>query len=122
MSKSQSTIYKGIYIRFEDRRDKDVNVTVDGRPLSPKPSQRLRNHSPCGFSWGYGGNGPAQLALAILLDYYGHEKLVMILANYQDFKFRVIAGLSMDEGWELTGEEIEIHMKEIEREKTPVNS
>src|SRR5262245_26367929 len=26
----------------------------------------LFNHSPCGFEWGYGGSGPAQLALAIL--------------------------------------------------------
>ena len=29
----------------------------------------LANHSPTGFSWGYGGSGPAQLALAILAHY-----------------------------------------------------
>jgi hypothetical protein len=36
--------------------------------LDPRPSQRLWNHSPDGFEWGFGGSGPAQLALAILLD------------------------------------------------------
>ena len=43
------------------------DVLVDGRPLQPEPSQRLWNHSPEGFNWGYGGSGPAQLALALLL-------------------------------------------------------
>lgn len=38
------------------------------RPLDPGPSQAVWNHSPDGFQWGYGGSGPAQLALAILLD------------------------------------------------------
>lgn len=31
----------------------------------------LFNHSPDGFEWGYGGSGPAQLALAILADFLG---------------------------------------------------
>jgi hypothetical protein len=33
------------------------------------PRCDLYNHSPTGFAWGYGGSGPAQLALAILADY-----------------------------------------------------
>ena len=44
-----------------------VIVTVDGRPLNPRLD--LWNHSPTGFEWGYGGSGPAQLALAILADH-----------------------------------------------------
>lgn len=52
-------------------------------PLDPAPSQALRNHSPEGFSWGYDGSGPAQLALAILLDYTGDEELA--LWHYQAF-------------------------------------
>jgi len=28
-------------------------------------------HSPDGFEWGYGGSGPADLALSILADYFG---------------------------------------------------
>lgn len=44
-----------------------TNVRLDGRLLDPQPSQKLVNHSPDGFAWGYGGSGPAQLALAVLL-------------------------------------------------------
>jgi hypothetical protein len=44
----------------------------------------LRNHSPLGFEWGYGGSGPAQLALAILADVTGDD--YWALAHYQDFK------------------------------------
>lgn len=42
-------------------------VYVDGERLDPRPSQQVFNHSPDGFAWGYGGSGPAQLALAILM-------------------------------------------------------
>lgn len=44
-----------------------VTVELDGRPLEPGRSQQVINHSPDGFSWGYGGSGPGQLALALLL-------------------------------------------------------
>ena len=37
-------------------------------PLNVEESLKLRNHSPDGFSWGYNGSGPSQLALAILLN------------------------------------------------------
>lgn len=40
-------------------------VTVNGRALDPRFD--LRFHSPDGFEWGYGGSGPAQLALALRL-------------------------------------------------------
>lgn len=35
------------------------DVYVDGKRLDPEPSQKVRNHSPDGFYWGYGGSGPA---------------------------------------------------------------
>lgn len=62
-------------------------VYLDGKYLDPKPSQKLRNHSPDGFNWGYGGSGPAQLALAIMLKLTGKSE------HYQDFKFAVIAAI-----------------------------
>ncbi len=45
-----------------------VVTRPDGTPLSLAPSLAVRRHSPTGFGWSYGGSGPAQLALALLLD------------------------------------------------------
>lgn len=63
---------------------------LDGKLLRPERSQKIRNHSPDGFNWGYGGSGPAQLALAILANYMDDESAVWY---YQQFKFTFIAGL-----------------------------
>ena len=62
-------------------------VYLNGEFLSPKRSLKVRNHSPDGFNWGYGGSGPAQLALAICLELFNSSE------NYQDFKFNIIAAL-----------------------------
>src|SRR5262245_30081897 len=45
-----------------------VEAAINGVPATPARSQRCRNYSPTGFNFGYGGSGPAQLALAILLE------------------------------------------------------
>ena len=65
-------------------------VMVHNEVLDPGPSQALYNHSPDGFAWGYGGSGPSQLALALLLYFTDKE---FALSHYQDFKFDVIAKL-----------------------------
>lgn len=59
--------------------------------LDPGPSLKIRNHSPDGFQWGYGGSGPSQLALAILLDLGIDIQIAEEI--YQKFKFDVIANL-----------------------------
>ena len=69
-------------------------VTFDGKPLLPTRSQRVYNHSPSGFAWGYHGSGPAQLALAILLE-AGVPELTA-LRHYQAFKDEFIARLKRD--------------------------
>lgn len=66
------------------------DVQIDGKPLDPFYSQKFRNHSPDGFSWGYQGSGPSQLALALLLEAMGWEDALMY---YQEFKRDVISGL-----------------------------
>jgi hypothetical protein len=104
-----TTEYEGI----RDERD-GVVVYAGRKKLLPARSLLLRNHSPTGFEWGYGGSGPAQLALAILLDYYGDEKKAANI--YQDFKWRVIARLPFS-GWKLTGSMIEQVVREIERDR-----
>lgn len=79
-----------------------VIVTVDGRPLNPRLD--LWNHSPTGFEWGYGGSGPAQLALALLADHLGDDQQALNL--YQRFKWTVIAELPR-KPWTMTSREID---------------
>ena len=89
--------------RYEGRREGHaVDVSVNGRPLNPRLD--LWNHSPTGFEWGYGGSGPAQLALALLADHLGNDERAM--SFYQSFKFAVVAKLPKRE-WTLTTEQIE---------------
>lgn len=69
-------------------------VKLNGEVLEIKPSQEVRYHSE-EFSWGYGGSGPAQLALAVMLHLTG------ISDGYQWFKWKYIAPLVMDEPFKI---------------------
>jgi len=71
------------------------SVSLDGLILDPKPSQKYHNHSPDGFNWGYGGSGPAQLALAIMLKLTGKPD------GYQHFKSKVIAALPQNKDFKI---------------------
>ena len=84
-----------------NRRSFTVNVTVNGRPLDPRLD--LYNHGPTGFEWGYGGSGPAQLALAILADHLNDDRQALNL--YQHFKWIVVSTLPR-RGWTLTSLQI----------------
>jgi hypothetical protein len=84
------------------RSEREATVEVGGAPLNPRLD--LRNHSPSGLEWGYAGSGPAQLALAILVDHFGDAPKALSL--YQDFKFAVVARLPQ-EGWTLTSDQIQ---------------
>jgi len=85
-----------------------VTVTRSGRTERLDPCSDLRNNSPSGFAWGYNGSGPAQLALAILTDYFGARPGGRALAEalYEPFKFTVIAVLP--DRWEMNFEEVGI--------------
>jgi hypothetical protein len=76
-------------------------VLKNGRPLPIEPSRKLASKS-TEFSWSYGGSGPAQLALALLYDVTGDEKLSLDL--FQDFKWTVVAGWG--ETWVITADGI----------------
>jgi hypothetical protein len=67
------------------------HVFIAGKELLAKRSQKIRNHSPDGFNWGYGGSGPAQLALALLLHFSKNREFAQ--EHYQDFKWEVISRL-----------------------------
>jgi len=62
-------------------------VWLDDKELDPDEGLKIANHSPDGFAWGYGGSGPSQLALSIMLEIFG------LPCQYQKFKFDFIAGL-----------------------------
>ena len=69
--------------------DRDIElVFIDGKELNPKESQKVYNHSPDGFNWGYGGSDPAQLALAIMLEFTDKQTALKL---YQRFKWDIIS-------------------------------
>lgn len=84
-----------------------AQVTVDGKPLDPRYD--LKRLSPTGFEWTYEGNGPAQLALALLADHTGDDSRA--LALYDRFMRAVVAEL--DNSWELTSADIEAVLEGI---------
>jgi Family of unknown function (DUF6166) len=109
-----------------DHKDEWRIATLD-------PRRDLRDHSPDGFAWGYGGSGPAQLALAMLAHHFRHwsgliPKRADELAQrcYQDFKAAVIARLDQDAGRTMTSHDIEdaifhgndVHMSRRDRATT----
>ena len=93
-------------------------MRVDGTPvvlnltahecLAPDRSLDLVRHSPAGFDWGYTGSGPAQLACALLLDYYNDESVAH--QHYIQFRNAVVSQLVCTgpaDCWHLTGDDIE---------------
>lgn len=90
-------------------------VTVNGK----KPLYHISMHSPTGFEWGYGGSGPADLALSILADFLGENPTPNQLYTgnckcwrlHQKFKQEFIAGLPNDT-WVILGSEISGWLKE----------
>jgi hypothetical protein len=91
-----------------------VIVTVNGHRLNPRYD--LWNHSPTGFEWGYGGSGPAQLALAILADHCDGDHRAFDL--HHRFKWAVIAKLPKAR-WVLTSDEIAQALRTIENAESP---
>jgi hypothetical protein len=66
-------------------------VTINDVLLAPEASQKVMNHSPDGYNWGYSGSGPAQLALALLLEFTKDERRSVQM--HQKFKSDVVAKL-----------------------------
>ena len=85
-----------------------AQVTVDGETLDPRFD--LKRLSPTGFEWTYEGAGPAQLALALLADHLGDDRLA--LALYERFMRAVVADL--DNSWELSSADIDAALLAID--------
>ena len=76
-------------------------VTVDGRPLNPRFD--LKRFSAMGFEWTYDGDGPRQLALALLADHLGDDQKALALTEM--FMREVVSVL--DNAWRMTSDEID---------------
>jgi hypothetical protein len=74
---------------------------LEPRPLDPRLD--LRRHSPDGFEWGYGGSGPAQLALALAADVLGDDERAYSV--YQELKRKLVSILPYD-GWSLSADRV----------------
>jgi len=81
-----------------------------GEKTELDPRLDLANHSPSGFSWGYGGSGVAQLALAMLADARGDSFAVK---HYQEFKWEVLASAPDDQPLSVSEAEIDAALGEV---------
>lgn len=109
-----------IHRDLEEHQMGEVTITVKEGDvfwyrLELEPSLKVANHSPTGFEFGYGGSGPAQTALAILLDFTNDERLAQCF--HQDFKWKFIGGIQHP-GGVIEAQEIEKFLKAA-REKKP---
>lgn len=111
------------------RKDGLVSCKVEIRGDEGTASYPLRHaivHSPTGFEFGYGGSGPADLALSILLDFFGeaqampgnddHRKVTDFLARsrarrvYQQFKWLFITP-QRGEKFQITARQIDAWLR-----------
>ena len=96
--------------RGERTADGECRVWIESTHGAGKTVERselplhleIRSHSPTGFAWGYGGSGPAQLALALLMDALADRE--MAERHYQEFKRAHVA--TWKDQWSITAEEI----------------
>ncbi|WP_254544626.1 DUF6166 domain-containing protein [Halomarina pelagica] len=102
-----------VYVGYRHRGRVIVEKQPGQEQVTPDRSLELANHSPSGFEVGYCGSGPAQLALALLLDYTDDEDVA--LEEYMEFKTKVVSQLECTEPdgcWRLTGREIDAALRE----------
>jgi hypothetical protein len=87
-----------------------------GAGIAPLP--HVERHSPDGFAWGYGGSGPADLALSILAYATGlGERMKDRPGLYQEFKRDVVAALPRNSGWALPSALIDAWLASREQEE-----
>jgi Family of unknown function (DUF6166) len=95
-------VYTGKRLRNGECVVHVIQDTGDSRLLQLR--LEVVNHSPTGFEWGYSGSGPAQLALALLLDVI-HDQ-TMAIQLHQAFKRKHISTLSRQREWKMTEKDI----------------
>ena len=110
---------KGETYRYYGKRKPDGTTVVrrirqGGEYLLPLRLD-IENHSPTGFEWGYGGSGPAQLAVAIMADALHDAPRAQGL--HQRFKWQIVSRFDK-EYWSITRVEVMAVVDNIERRNT----
>lgn len=85
-------------------------VAFDGQPLNP--GFNFCNHSPAGYSWGYEGSGPAQLAFALAM--HRLQDVTRAQRIYQKLKLEIVARLPFRRDWSLTIAELDEGIRRAE--------
>lgn len=110
--------YRGVRLTPDEMTSRvQVDVLHQIQPntqsLMHHPLVHFPHHSPDGFNWGYQGSGPADLALAILLDHFKEtptpEQMRMgqplAWRLHQFFKREFVAGWG--NSWQISSDEID---------------
>ena len=95
---------------YEGKRTIDgLVVTADGKRLDEH--YEVKRFTKYGFEWTYEGDSPQQLALAILVDYFGDKERALRLS--EPFMKSTVA--NFDNDWVLKGDEIDRAIGAIEK-------
>jgi len=114
-------VYRGVRIKEQPNAVGECHVYVDGKPL-----RHVVHHSPDGFNWGYGGSGPADLALSILAHHFGetptkdqiYQGWCLCWFYHQYFKW-VFVSLIQDDEWETNSDMVQAAIDQINEDKSP---
>ena len=102
-------VYLGVRSRSADGSAVTVSVIEDGVPRSLPPRLDLRDHPAGGLEWGYGTDGPAQLALAVLADATGSDDYAV--RHFHWFRLEIVSNLPWQE-WKLTEAQVRAWINE----------
>lgn len=86
-----------------------IKVTCDGEPLNERFD--LKRYTNAWLEWGYEGDAPCQLALALLADHTGDNDKALALA--EPFMRAIVAELDND--WELSGGDIDDALRRLDK-------
>jgi len=95
--------------------DEQVFVVRDGTVRLLDPRRDLERCSPDGLSWGYRGSGPAQLAVAMLMEVLGNWERVQRVRH--QFTDRFVSRIPPNRNWTADGSDILAITRDIEQEQ-----
>ena len=121
MTDKKEHVYRGVRIKENPNDVGECHVYVDGKPL-----RHVVHHSPDGFNWGYGGSGPADLALSILAHHFderhSNEQIewgwCLCWFYHQYFKWMFVSPIQ-ENTWETNSDMVQAAIDKINEGKSP---